>query len=544
MKQLIYLFQLFRPFWGWALLGVLLSMATMLANIALLATSAWFITAMGVAGLAGASINYFTPAAIIRGCAIFRTVGRYVERLVTHEATFRFLGALRLRTFKNYTQIPLEQVERLHSTDLTSRVQYDIESLQGFYVRVLVPLCASFFTALICVLYLLKYDITIVLPVVSGLVIAGALLPVLAFRAVLKNANDIFVSAETLKKKSIDLLDGLGELMVYNNLAKAQQDFRDHSADRLKILKSVETVGLLTKNAIWLISQLTFIATVLLAADLLQARQLTQADFVMVSMFALACFESIAQVAPALMQIPQNKAAAERIFFVNPDTQNQTEEPEQNPGYPDLALKQVEYRFNDFQIYPVKFDFELPAGQTLLIKGPSGIGKSTLIDLLVGDRFVQKGEISLNGQTIKNMTEQQLVATFSISPQHTHIFSGSFLNNLNLGCDTCNLDDVNEVLEMCQLKSLLESLPDRLSTYIGEQGYNLSGGQIRRLGVARALLKKAPVLILDEPTEGLDYETGKYMMEQIMAKRNGRSLIVISHQDMDYLTFDQIKMLN
>jgi len=539
MKQIFHLLRLFRPFWGWALLGIFLSLVTTLANIALLTTSAWFITAMGVAGLAGVSMNYFTPAAIIRGAAIIRTAGRYIERLVTHEATFRFLTELRVGVFANYTKAPLEQIERIHSTDLTSRVQYDLEALQGFYVRVLVPLTASVLSALVCIFFLFSFESHLALTITAGIVIAGLFLPGLAYLGVNKNAAGIFTTARCLKQKTVDLRDGLGELSFFNGLKEAQSDFMDRAEKRLHILERDETIAIVTKNAIWLVSQLTFLATLVLAADLMQTQQLSQADFVMITMFSLACFESVAQMAPALMQLPQNKAACERVFAIGSDAQTPPNPLADKTHYCDLTVQKVEFKFHDFQINPIRFDFDLPLGQKLLIKGPSGSGKSTLIDLLVAQRTPKKGDIYLNGHSIKMLSEACLADTFSIAAQQTQIFSGSFLSNLNIGCPDCNLDDIEKVLDICELNSVVKRLPDGVSTYIGEQGYNLSGGQIRRLGVARALLKPSAILILDEPTEGLDTETAQRMMANIMDHLESRSLIVISHHPINEDYFDQ-----
>jgi len=531
MKQIFSLIALFRPFWGWAVLGIVLSTITMLASITLLTTSAWFITAMGVAGLAGVSMNYFTPAAIIRGCAIVRTAGRYVERLVTHEATFRFLGELRVKTFRNFANATLEEIEQHHSADLTSRIQYDIEALQGFYVRILVPITASLFAALSCLLYLLQYELSLFITISSGLFLAGIVLPIFAYRHVSRNANDLSKTAERLKGQTVDMLDGLGDLIIFRGLTTARSTFSDAITQRILAVSTDETVALIIKNVIWLISQLTFIATIILAASLLQQNHLSQANFVLISMFAVACFESIGQIAPAIMLIPQTRSATDRVFTFD-DHPNALNTPQTEDVHTtDLNIQNVVFTYKGLSSRRMQFDFRLPAGQKVLIKGPSGIGKSTLIDLLVAQRHPQSGTISLNNVPLRDMTPTQLVSSFSVAPQTTHIFTGTLLENLTLGCQSCSIEEITKVLDICELTTLVDSLTERLDTHIGEQGYNLSGGQIRRIGVARALLKPSPILILDEPTEGLDPDTATRMMTNIVSTLDGRSLIVISHQD-------------
>ena len=143
---------------GWMLLGLLLALLTSLANIALLALSGWFISAMALAGVAGVSMNYFTPAALIRLSAIVRTAGRYGERLTTHEATFRVLATMRVWLYQRIEPLAPQHLEQYQSGDLLNRLRADIDSLNNLYLRVWVPSLVALISSLSCVLVLLRYD--------------------------------------------------------------------------------------------------------------------------------------------------------------------------------------------------------------------------------------------------------------------------------------------------------------------------------------------------------------------------------------------------
>ncbi|MGD8588922.1 MAG: thiol reductant ABC exporter subunit CydC, partial [Chromatiales bacterium] len=176
MGQLLWLLRLGRPYAGWLAGGALLSLLTLLANVGLMAMSGWFISAMALAGAAGVSINYFTPAAVIRACAILRTTGRYAERLLTHEATFRLLTELRVWFYQRLEPLAPGQLADYHSGDLLSRLRADIDTLDHFYLRLLLPTLVAVAATLLFVLFLAWFDPLLALIEGLMLLLAGVVL--------------------------------------------------------------------------------------------------------------------------------------------------------------------------------------------------------------------------------------------------------------------------------------------------------------------------------------------------------------------------------
>ncbi|MES9850584.1 MAG: hypothetical protein ABW170_01975 [Candidatus Thiodiazotropha sp. L084R] len=168
---------LMRPVLGWMLLGGLLSFITLIANVTLMATSGWFIAAMAIAGIHGATMNYFTPAAIIRFSAIVRTLGRYVERLITHNATLRILSQLRVWFYEQIEPLAPAGLESFRSGDLLSRIRADIDTLDQFYLRLLLPVVVALSASLVFLIFLALFDPVLVIIEASLLITAGVGLP-------------------------------------------------------------------------------------------------------------------------------------------------------------------------------------------------------------------------------------------------------------------------------------------------------------------------------------------------------------------------------
>ena len=215
MKTFFRLLALHRPYAGWLLLGLLLSLLTLLANVVLMSISGWFIAAMGLAGLAGISINYFTPAAIIRACAIVRTTGRYAERLITHDATLRLLSGLRVWLYGVLVPLSPTGLDRERSGGLLNRLTADIDALDNFYLCILLPAATAIIASLVFVAWLWFQSPRLAWVEASLLVLAGGLLPWLLSRAGGRASQHSREIQEQLRIDAVDALQGLGELILY-----------------------------------------------------------------------------------------------------------------------------------------------------------------------------------------------------------------------------------------------------------------------------------------------------------------------------------------
>jgi len=266
----------------------------------------------------------------------------------------------------------------------------------------------------------------------------------------------------------------------------------------------------------------------------------------MLVMLVLASFEAVAPLPTVLQRAGELAAAAQRLFALA-DASPAAAEPQHPARVPgDGRGAAVEVRVQDlrFRYSPQSpwvldgLSFRVPAGGRLGISGPSGVGKSTLVNLLLRFWDYEQGSITLGspGVELKSLRAEDALALFSVVPQSPFLFHASIRENLELAfSEDQGWDDaaVQDALDVAQLSAFVRSLPAGLDTEAGERGRELSAGEVRRLAVARALLKDAPIYVLDEPTEGLDEQTADRLMAALDARLRGKTLLVISHRARD-----------
>lgn len=546
MRLLFRLFLLYRSYWGWMALGAGLALITLLANVALMGVSGWFITAMGLAGAVGGSLDYFSPAALIRACAILRTGGRYAERLVTHEATFRLIARLRTWLFRRMEpQSPLV-LDRYHSGDLNSRLRADMDRLETAYLRIFTPVAVALAASLIILVWLSRYGGSFA--IAEGLLLAfsGFAVPLLlANRAARWSRRQVRLTVR-LSEKAVDGVQGMAELLAFGAARRFIDDFAALSREVIAEQVRMGRLNGLSQAAMLLGSNLALWSMVVLAIPLVRQAGLAPPDLVMVSLAALAGFEAVAPLPAAFNSLGGVLESAGRIFamadacpFALPQG-----EPAPRPDHCDLRLSGVSFSYGRATAPAVnRLDLDFPQGRRVAMIGPTGAGKSTLVLLLTGLLQADGGRISLNGRPVEDYDPETLRACFAVAPQAPGLFSGSVGDNLRLARPAASDALLWHVLTVVGLDDFLAALPDGLNSWLGETGLTLSGGQARRLSVARALLKDAPVLILDEPGEGLDYRSERAMLSAVVEDLHGRSLLLISHRNAGLDLMDDIVSL-
>lgn len=546
MKIWLRLLGLFKPYIGWMLLGIFVSYITLMANIALMAISGWFITAMAIAGAAGVSMNYFSPGAMIRGLAIIRTVGRYAERLITHEATFRLLAALRLWFFKRLEPLVPNVLENYRSGDLLSRIRADIDSLDNFYLRVLIPISVAFLVFISVVSILALYDGNLALAVTGMLLLAGVVLPWWLLKLGKKpGAAQIQQSAE-LRAATVDGVQGMAELIVYGAIDKHSAHIAQINQTLGNNQKRMGQVSGISQAGMLLISNFTVIAVLLIAIPLLHAGKIAPAELAMLAMLSLAIFESVLPMAEGMRLFGQVKAAAERLFEIA-DQPVEIDEPEKPLAKPSEFIWQFEavnFAYaNDRTTVLDNISFSIKPGQKVALVGETGAGKSSIVQLLLKHRLPQQGEIKLAGHSLLNYASEDLHDWISVAPQQIHLFNTTLRDNLRLGNPQANQAEIEQVCRIAQLENYIAQQPDGLDTWVGETGIKVSGGEQKRIAIARALLADFELLILDEPTEGLDVITARTLLSDIINELGNRSLLMITHQYQSLALFDTIIVL-
>ena len=550
MTEIRQLLGLMRPWTGWILLGVLISLITSLANITLMSISGWFISAMALAGLAGVSMNYFTPAAVIRAMAIIRTVGRYTERVITHEATLKLVAHLRRWFYDRLEPIAPAGLAHLRSGDVFSRIGADISILENFYLRVLVPVAVALLAVPIFLLFAAWHSPALAVALAVLYVAAGIALPLLIRRLGRRDSEARILEAAHLRETLVEGQQALREMIVYGRAADYQDAVDVRSARLTASQRKLARLQAMSQSAITLASNLAILATLITIIPLVEADTFSGPTLPMLLLFAMASFEVILPLPLAMQSIMETKVAAHRLFSLANQTpvvpESQISQSADQPSHdatacPALIVEQASLTYPDRDTPAfANLSLTLKPGERVALLGPSGSGKSSLINALVGFWPLTGGRILIDGTPHTTFAPDALRGLFAVAPQKPHLFNSTLRGNLllaNLEADQAALD---HVLELVDLKAFVDSLEKGLDTFIGEAGDTLSGGQIRRMALARALLSPAPILILDEPGEGLDPHMEEAILKRILEDVPQRSVLLITHSRVGLDAMDHI----
>jgi len=541
------LWKILRPYRDWMLLGLLAALVTLLANVTLMAVSGWFIASMAVAGATGAAMNYFTPAALIRASAIGRTVGRYVERLVTHEATLRLLAGLRVWFYSHLEPLAPARLQEVHSGDLLSRIRADIDALDNLYIRILVPVAVASVSLTLFLAFLLRFDTTLALVTVGTMLLAGVVGPLWATWVGEAPGRRLVETQAALRTAAVDGVQGMAEILVYG-AAEAQAErlqrlslelTRDQ--DRMSRYTGISqgAAGLAANVALWML--------LWLGIPLVSQGQIAPPELAMLALFTLASFEAVAPLPQAFQHLGGTLAAARRLLTIvdAPPAVRDPIGPSPTVGRFDLQLVGVRFTYPGGGRPALDgIDLSLAQGRRLAVVGATGAGKSTLINLILRFWEPDGGEIRLGGHNLGAFRGEDLRRQIAVISQRTHLFNTSIRENLLLANPGAPQRALEQACAAAQIHDFIASLPEGYDTWVGETGVRLSGGQARRIAIARALLKDAPILLLDEPTEGVDAPTEQALMAGIDRLMRGRTVLLITHRRVGLDRMEQIVVLD
>ncbi len=523
---------LYRRHFFQLILGIVLAILTLLASIGLLTLSGWFLAASAIAGLAGlTTFNYMLPAAGVRGAAILRTVSRYFERLVSHDATFRVLMHLRVFTFSRILPLSPGGLIRFRQAELLNRLVADVDTLDHLYLRVISPLVSALVVILALAYGLSWLDTSLALTLATIMMTLLVILPLVFYRAGQPIGADLTALRAHYRVQLTTWLQGQAELAVFGALANFRQQL--DVLEQRWFERQRQQAGLSALSQAILIAAGGLTATLLLwlAAGGVGDDSQPGALIALFVFTTLAAFEALAPVAGAFQHIGHVVASASRVdqlLKLHPPVTFPSQGPEQ-PAQVALTLDKVSFTYPE-QRQPALHDISLTLapGEHVALLGRTGCGKSTLLQLLTRAWDCNEGEIRLNDTPIAAWPESALRTTMSVVPQRVHIFSATLRDNLQLAAPSAGDAQLEAVLTQVGLEKLLDD--QGLNAWLGEGGRQLSGGEQRRIGVARALLHPAPLVLLDEPTEGLDADTEQRILQILRQHCLGRTLLVITHR--------------
>lgn len=527
--------------WKWMALGVVATVFVITANALLMAVSGWFIASMAVAGLTKVSFNYFIPSAAIRLFAIGRTVGRYLERLVTHNAALRILSELRVWLFMKFAPLSPAVLEKYSSGELSSRFRADIDTLENLYLRIIAPVVAGVIAIIASTLFVAIWNGLAALALLAFLLLSGVIMPMLARKIAAPHAKRGAVLAGDLRRVITDGVLGGDELILLGAVDKSTQSVSRISAELVKEQMSLAVKGGIINSSLLLSAGLCTTTLLVICTASVVSAGLKGPELVMLLLFCAASFEASGGISSAMMLFPSVSESLSRITEIADSSLPVKEplEPHQLTGSCSLRMENVTYSYGG-EHYPLNnFSLDLPSGSRMALTGASGVGKSTVAQLLLRFREYE-GSITFGDVDLKALCGDDLRSGISALSQNPHIFNSTIRENILVAKPDASDEEIAAVVHAALLDEWVAGLPDGLETRTGEGGREVSGGEARRIALARTLLKNAGLYILDEPTEGLDAVTEERMLTRLDMRLKGKSLLLITHRPAPLKIVDRI----
>ncbi len=550
------LLQLAAPFWPWVLLAVMLGFLTIASGIGLMAASAFIIAS---AALHPSIADLQIAIVGVRFFGVARGVLRYLERYVSHQATFRLLARTRVWFYRAVEPLAPARLMQYKSGDLLTRIVADIETLEHFYVRVIAPPAAAILVGVVMWVWMSGVSASLAAAFALLLLLAGVGTPLLTHVLGRGPGKRLIVVRSELNAALVDSVQGMADLLAFGQEAAQSRKVRGLSRDMAALQEQMAWIGGL-KDALsnWLAS-LAALLVLLLAIPLVSQAQISGVYLAVLVLAALSSCEAIFPLPLAAQYLENTLQAARRLFDIvdaqpavidRPGLQptdtcyrERAGEIRSTPNV-DLVVENLGFRYAPDDAPALDgVSFTVPEGGRLVIVGPSGAGKTTLVNLLLRFWDYEQGQIILGGRELRQYRQEEVRRLISVVAQNTYLFNATIKENLLVARADASQADLERAARQAHIHNFIQSLPQGYDTWVGEHGLRLSGGERQRLAIARALLKDAPILILDEATANLDAVTEREVLRDIRTLMEGHTTLAIAHRLAGLEDADEILVL-
>jgi len=531
-------------------LGTLAGLAAAAAAIGLMSVSGWFISAAAAAGLAPATaylFNFFMPSIGVRIFAILRTAARYAERVLTHDATLRVLADLRVWFYARIEPLAPAGLWRFRSGDMLNRIVADIEALDNLYLRAFSPAAVALLISVFAFLLLAAVDVWIAATFWLLFALAGGGVSFAAAKMGAPTGRLIAIRTAELRVCAVEGLQGLAEIILFEATGRLREQARSAQSALLAGQRRMARIRGMSAAAMHLLSGTAVLAALYLGGGLVASGWLSGDTLALTALAIAAAFESVFGLPAAYQFLSRTRAAGGRLVEIvecEPSVRFEASSDRVLPGSCGVDFNGVSFRYAPALPWALEnVDLTVPAGRRLAVVGESGAGKSTLVSLLVRFFDPAPGQIHIGGVDIRKLSEPDLRRAVVVVSQQSHLFSATVRENLLVARPNADDAALRRALSAARLADVVDHLPDGLDTWIGEAGRLLSAGQARRLVVARAVLRDAPVWVLDEPTEGLDRRTEVELIGSLLNATAGRTVLWITHRLIGVERLDEVVVM-
>jgi len=516
---------------GQLALSVGLGAAAVVFGIGLMTSAGYLISR---AAEQPAILSLTTVIVAVRFFGLARPIARYLERLASHDLAFRVLARIRVRFYERIEPLAPAGLEAYRSGDLVSRMVGDVEALQSLYLRGLGPPAVAVAAGAVAVGVAAALLPAAALALACGLLVAGLVVPAVTWLLGRASGRERSAAQGRLSAELVELVRGAPELVVYERDEDALSRFREADAALARLVRRDALAAGLADGLQLVVAGATTVAVLAIAVAAHASGELDRVLVGTLALLALASFDAVFPLPLAARELTTTLAAGRRVLELTDREPDVHDPPSPLPapsGFPAITFEGVSARYSpDGPPALERFDLTLQPGRRLALVGPSGAGKTTVVNLLL--RFLDpvEGRVELGGHDLPSYRQEDVRRTIAVAGQDLHLFSTSIRENVRLARPQATDAEVDEALRRARIGDWVASLPEGADTAVGEEGTQLSGGQRQRVALARALLGNAPVLVLDEPTAHLDPETAEGLVRDILSAADGRSVLLITHR--------------
>ncbi|MEU4499860.1 thiol reductant ABC exporter subunit CydD [Streptomyces sp. NPDC024089] len=526
-------------------LALLLGSLALGSAVGLMAVSGWLISR---ASEEPPVLYLMVAVTATRAFGLGRAVFRYAERLVSHDAVLKMLAELRVAVYRGLERVAPAGLRRTRRGDLLSRLVADVDALQDYWLRWLLPAATAVVVGTAAagfVGWLLPAAGAVL---AAGLLLAGVGVPLVSSACSRHTERRLAPARADLATRITDLLGGTAELTVAGALPARAERTREADGVLTRIAARAATATALGGGLIALVAGLTVVATALVALPAVYDGRLAGVELAVVVLTPLAAFEAVAGLPLAVQYRRRVERSAERVYEVldAPLPVHEPESPADAPASPfPLEVRGLSARYAGAARDALDgVDLTLTAGRRIAVVGPSGSGKTTLAQVLVRFLDARAGTYRIGGVEAGALEGDTVRRFVGLCAQDAHVFDSSIRENLRLARTGATDEELRDALGRARLLDWADALPDGLDTLVGEHGARLSGGQRQRLALARAILADFPVLVLDEPAEHLDLATADALTADLLAATEGRTTVLITHRLQGLEAVDEVLVLD
>jgi ATP-binding cassette subfamily C protein CydC len=540
--------------------AVLAATATLAAAFALAAVSAWLIT---TAWTMPNVLDLTVAVVAVRGLGVSRGVFRWLDRMLTHDVALRGVVSLRTNLYSALAARPGDALARMRRGDLLTRIGDDAQELGDLVIRAIVPGAVAVVMTVLVVLTILPLSPAAALCMLLSLVLAGLLAPLAAHRAARRTETAVISTRSDVTADALEVLDDASSLRVQGRLDSRLADLAASQRDHDTAIDRAALPSALAAASVPAVMVLAVLGSVLAAGAAWVDGGASAGAIGMMLLLPLSSFEAVTALPAAASQLARTRAAAQRLDeALGPQGDAGDQGPSATvPGQdvaaaaaapesagtdgtvradgtaPRLSVHGLDAGYGPDTIRVHGLDLDLAPGERLAILGASGAGKTTLLRTLAGLLDPVAGSVELDGTDLRELPEHAIRRQMIAFLEDSHLFATTLRENLRVVRGDLTQEECRSALEAVGLEEWAEGLPHGLDTMLGPDGTTISGGERRRLLLARAVLRRAPITLLDEPTEHLDAARGDDLLRRLLDPRDGTllptgtSVIVITHRE-------------